>query len=654
MNAGAGAGGAPLWSPDGERLSNANMTRFASLAAQRYKLKLENHRDLHRWSVEHPERFWELLAEFTDVRFTAPWSTVMRAGPTLRDTEWFEGARLNFADNLLRHADGPLAEREAIVFHPEQGERVAVTFAQLKQRALRVAAAFREWGVGPGDRVAGYLPNQIETVVAMLAATALGAIWTACSPDFGLDVARDRFGQIEPKVLLATPGYRYNGKLIDTRDKAQRLAQQLPSVTHTVSVPYPELDLQLDGAIAWSALEEHAPADPPQFLPTAFNHPAYILYSSGTTGAPKCIVHGVGGTLLQHHKEHVLHTDLNAGDRLFYFTTCAWMMWHWLVSALAIGTTIVLYDGSPFHPGPERLWEIAEREKLTVFGTSARYIAEMENQGYSPRDRHDLAHLKAVLSTGSPLAERGYRYVYRHIKQDVCLASISGGTDIISCFVLGNPVLPVHAGRIQGSGLGMDVAFVDERGERVVGRRGELACRNPFPSMPVGFWNDPDGSRYRSSYFARSERVWMHGDHGMELPGGEFVIHGRSDAVLNPGGVRIGTAEIYSQLEAHPEIVDAVVVEADRGGDGRIALFVVLKQGVKLNDELRGAIKRNLRSKASPRHVPAHIEQVEAVPRTLNGKLAELVVRDIVNGEPLRGVETLANPECLEGFKGRI
>jgi acetoacetyl-CoA synthetase len=528
------------------------------------------------------------------------------------------------------------------------------TYAELRRVVARLAGALRDAGVGPGDRVAGFLPNCPEAVIAMLAATSLGATWSSCSPDFGVQGVLDRFGQIRPKVLFTADGYRYNGKRIDSMARIGGVLEQLEGVERVVLVPFldPEPEISaLPGAIGWH--EFLSDETKLEFAQLPFDHPLYILYSSGTTGVPKCIVHGVGGTLLQHAKEHRLHTDIGREDVVFYFTTCGWMMWNWLVSGLATGATLVLYDGNPFHPGPEALWKIAEEEGITVFGTSAKYLAAVEKASYAPGRHHVLERLRAILSTGSPLMPASFDFVYRDIKADVQLASISGGTDIVSCFALGSPVLPVYRGELQCRGLGMAVEIFDDQGRSHVDEPGELVCTRPFPSMPVGFWNDPDGSKYRAAYFERFPGTWHHGDWARLTPHGGLIIYGRSDAVLNPGGVRIGTAEIYRQVEKLEEIVESLAVGQDWGDDQRVVLFVRLREGMTLDEVLQAKIRKTIRENTTPRHVPAKILQVHDIPRTLSGKIVELAVRNVVHGRAVKNTDALANPEALEEFRGR-
>jgi acetoacetyl-CoA synthetase len=564
---------------------------------------------------------------------------------------WFDGATLSFAANLLHpERDGP-----AIVFANERGERSELGWADLAQQVAGLAAGLRALGVGRGDRVAGLVANRPEAVVATLATASLGAVWSSCSPDFGPDAVLDRFGQIAPKVLFATDGYFYNGKSIDSLPLVRAIAARLPELRAIAVIPYrvgvPELRSLPNGMLFADLLDPSAPLEP-EAVP--FSHPLYVLYSSGTTGVPKCIVHGVGGTLLQHRKEHVLHCDIRPGDVVFYFTTTGWMMWNWLVSALASAATIVLYDGAPLHPDPGVLWRIAERERIAVFGTSARYLAALEKSGYEPRAQFELAALRAVLSTGSPLAPSSFDFVYRSIKPDLQLSSIAGGTDLISCFALGNPLLPVYRGELQCRGLGMRVEIFDVDGRSLRGAKGELVCTAPFPSMPVGFWNDPDGRLYHNAYFARFPNVWCHGDYAELTEHGGLVIYGRSDAVLNPGGVRIGTGEIYRVVEQLEEIAESVVVGQSWENDTRVVLFVKLQPNRTLDAALEKKIRDAIRTKASPRHVPAKILVVTDIPRTMNGKVVELAVRDVIHGRDVVNAEALANPAALDQFRDRV
>ena len=641
----------PLWKPLPKQIERSNLKAFIGFVEQRYSLPpLSSFDDLYRWSTGHVEDFWLAVWRFCGMQAVRDPETVVADLEKMPGARWFPGVRLNFAENLLRYRD----DREALVFWNENGRQRALTFAELHDEVARLAAALRAAGVTKGDRVAGYLPNMPETVIAMLAATSLGAVWSSCSPDFGLKGVLDRFGQIEPKVLFASDGYFFKQRPFDLLEKIKSIGESIPSIERIVVVPYTHEDPPLGGlpnAVAYSNFRDSHSSDKIPFERLPFDHPAYIMYSSGTTGPPKCIVHGAGGTLIQHLKELVLHTDLKREDRIFYFTTCGWMMWNWLVGSLAVGATILLYDGSPFHPEPSRLFDMAEQERLTVFGTSAKYIAAVEKAGLEPARTHDLTHLRAMLSTGSPLAPESFDFVYRKIKKDLCLSSISGGTDIISCFALGNPIGPVYRGELQTRGLGMKVEIFNNQGSPVRGEKGELVCTAPFPSMPVGFWNDPDGKKYRAAYFETFPGVWRHGDYCELTEHNGIIIWGRSDAVLNPGGVRIGTAEIYRAVEQLPEILEALAVGQDWNDDVRVVLFVILKPGASLDEALTKAINQQIRTGASPRHVPAKLIQVSDIPRTLNGKIAELAVRDTIHGRAVKNRDALANPEALELFK---
>ncbi len=638
-----------LWRPTEEEVERARATAFRREVNERYGLALADWPALWRWSVDEPARFWESVWRFCGVRSSRPWDAVLVDGDRMPGARWFAGSRLNFAENLLRRDD----DSDAIVFRGEGGARRRLTHARLRELVARLARALRSEGVGPGDRVAGFLPNLPETVAAMLAAASIGAVWSSCSPDFGIGGVLDRFGQIEPKVLFTADGYVYGGKRQDSLSRVRGILDRLPSVRKTVVVPYvseaPDLS-GARGAVLFDDFAGSAPAGPPEFEQLPFDHPLFIMYSSGTTGLPKCMVHSAGGTLLQHLKEHALHGDIRDGERLLYFTTCGWMMWNWLVSSLASGATVMLYDGAPLTP-ESALWDYVAEERIEHFGTSAKYLAACEKAGLSPAATHELGALRSVLSTGSPLAPESFDWVYRDVKRDVRLSSISGGTDIISCFVLGSPVLPVVRGEIQCVGLGMKVEVFDEKGSPVVGRKGELVCAAPFPSMPVGFWNDPGGSRYRAAYFERFPGVWCHGDWIELTPEGGAIIHGRSDAVLNPGGVRIGTSEIYRVVEKLPEVLESLAVGQEWKGDERIVLFVRTRDGIALDEALRERIRVAIRTEETPRHVPAKILEAPALPRTLSGKLVELAVRDVVHGRPVTNADALSNPEALEFFR---
>ena len=612
----------------------------------------ERYEELYAWSIERPEAFWSDLTRFACVE--ADWGPgpVLEHPQRMPGARFFPSARLSFARNMLRRRD----DTTALIFRNERGARRALSHRQLSAEVARVAHGLRAAGVVPGDRVAAYIPNLPEAVVAMLATSSVGAVWSACSPDFGVRGVLDRFGQIAPKVLITADGYFYAGKTLDSLSAMAEISSRLASVEKVVVVPYVEAAPRLErlGAVARHAVfwrDFGVAGAPLEWAEWPFDHPLCILYSSGTTGAPKCIVHGAGGTLLQHQKEHLLHTDLGPSDRLFYFTTCGWMMWNWRVSALATGATLVLYDGSPFHPDPGGLWRMAAEEGVTVFGTSAKYLLALEKSAFVPEQETNLRALRTVLSTGSPLLPDSFDFVYRDIKADLLLASISGGTDIVSCFALGCPIRPVHRGELQCRGLGMRVEVFDEAGNSVRGQRGELVCTAPFPSMPIGFWNDPRGDKYRAAYFERFPGVWHHGDFAEITESDGVVIHGRSDAVLNPGGVRIGTAEIYSAVEALPEILEALAVGQEWDGDVRIVLFVRLRAGVALDETLRARVRTIVRAQASPRHVPAKIVAVPDIPRTFSGKLTELAVRSVIHGRAVRNLDALANPEALEHFR---
>jgi len=639
----------PIWTPSPLRIADANLTRFMEFVRGRGVVAAD-YAALWQWSVDRREAFWDLLSEFAGV------VADRGAGPALWDADrmpgarWFPETRLNFAENLLRRT----GDEPAIVFRDERETRREVSWDELAAKVARVAAGLREAGVGPGDRVAGFMPNLPETVIAMLAAASVGATWSSCSPDFGIQGVLDRFGQIMPRVLFTADGYFYGGKTLDSLERAAAVRERIGTIERVVVIPYasasPDLSL-LPGAVAFGDFGREG--TPSCFERLPFDHPLYILYSSGTTGTPKCIVHGAGGTLLQHLKEHQLHTDVKPGDRLFFYTTCGWMMWNWLASGLASGATLVLYEGSPFHPDAGVLWRMAADEGVTIFGTSPKYLAALEKSGYRPREHGSLARLRTMLSTGSPLAPEQFDFVRDAVGKDVQLASISGGTDIVSCFALGNPLLPVYRGELQCRGLGMKVEVWTEDGDSVVGQKGELVCTAPFPSMPVGFWNDPDGEKYRAAYFERFPGVWHHGDYALLTDRGGLVILGRSDAVLNPGGVRIGTAEIYRQVEQLDEVLESVVVGQEWEGDVRVVLFVRLREGLELDDALQKKIRDQIRRNTTPRHVPARIVQVAEVPRTISGKVVELAVRNVVHGLPVRNTDALANPAALEQFRDR-
>ena len=625
------------------------MQRFLERVRDRLNSSVTDYDGLYHWSLDHPETFWRELWDFAGVIGDGPGDIGTEHWPQMPGTRWFPEARLNFAENLLRRRD----EGTAIVFAGEDGARRALSYQALYAEVARTAQALKDAGVQPGDRVAGYLPNLPETVIAMLAAASLGAVWSSCSPDFGVQGVLDRFGQIEPKLLFVCAAYRYNGKNFDCLGRVRELMARMPSVERVVVVPYMEPEPDLTGlahAVTWEAFTNNDAVNI-RFERLPFDHPLYILYSSGTTGVPKCIVHGAGGTLLQHLKELMLHTDLKRDERLFYFTTCGWMMWNWLVSGLAAEATIVLFDGSPFHPDGNVLWDLADEVGIHVFGTSAKWIAACDKAGIRPRETHQLNELTAVLSTGSPLLPESFDYIYREVKADVQLSSISGGTDIVSCFALGNAVLPVYKGELQCRGLAMKVEIRTDDGRVVTDETGELTCSMPFPCMPVSFWNDPAGEKYRAAYFETHPGVWSHGDYARLTPRGGVVIYGRSDATLNPGGVRIGTAEIYRQVEKLDEILESICVGQDFEDDVRVVLFVRLREGVELDDALRDRIRKTIRANATPRHVPAKIIAVPDIPRTVSGKITELAVRHVIHGREVKNTSALANPEALDHYR---
>jgi acetoacetyl-CoA synthetase len=637
----------PLWTPDEKRAGATAMTRFRNEAEVRTGRALPDYQALHDWSVTETADFWDAIWDFCNVVASAKGERVLGA-ETMPGAEFFPDAKLNFAENLLRKND----DSPALHFNNEGAHQRTLSWAELTHSVSQFAQALRAWGLRPGDRVAGYMPNMPETIIAMLATASIGAVWSSCSPDFGPTGVLDRFGQIEPKVLIACDGYRYAGKTLPLGDNLRQVTDALPSLEHVVLVPLinePATDIQ--NAIAWKdACAPYAPGDI-EFEQLPFAHPLYIMFSSGTTGAPKCIVHSAGGTLLQQLKEHVLHCDLKEGDTLFYFTTCGWMMWNWLVAGLGVGATLALYDGSPFYPDGNVLFDYVDEVGINAFGTSAKFIDALNKEDLKPIETHKLGGLRLILSTGSPLVDEGFDYVYRSIKQDVQLSSISGGTDIVSCFVLGNPTLPVWKGEIQSKGLGMAVEIWGEDSRALESGKGELVCTKPFPAMPIGFWGDPDGAKYNGAYFDRFPGVWHHGDFAEVTAQGGVVIHGRSDATLNPGGVRIGTAEIYAVVETLPEIREAIAVGQSWQDDVRVVLFVVLSDGASLTDDVIKTIRTNIRKGASPRHVPAKVIAVADIPRTKSGKITELAVRDIIEGRDVKNREALANPEALDLYR---
>ncbi|HET7287501.1 MAG TPA: acetoacetate--CoA ligase, partial [Pyrinomonadaceae bacterium] len=638
----------PIWTPTADRMSNANMTRFIAFVNEREGKRFTTYEELYRWSIEDIPAFWTAVWDFCGVKASKRFETVVDDLDKMPGARWFTGAELNFAENLLRYRD----ERTALISAGEAQTTRRMSYNELYAAVARLVRALRDTGVRRGDRVVGFMPNIIETVVAMLATTSIGAVWSSCSPDFGIRGVLDRFKQIEPKVMFTVDGYYFRGNEFDCLERATSILSELPSVEQMIVVPYCESNpqiTQISNAVLYDAFIEQA--DQLEFEQVPSEHPVYIMYSSGTTGLPKCIVHSGGGTLLKHLTELQLHVDLKRDDVLFYFTTCGWMMWNWLVSSLAVGATLVLYDGSPFHPAPDALWKLAEDEEISIFGTSARYLAAIEKERESPKQTHNLKKLRTILSTGSPLSARSFEYVYGEVKDDVQLASISGGTDLIGCFATANPLGPVYAGELQCRGLGMQVAAFDHDGRSVIGQKGELVCTTPFPSMPIGFWNDPDQKKYRAAYFEKYPNVWAHGDYVEITDTGGVIIYGRSDATLNPGGVRIGTADIYAQVETLDEVVDSLAVGQNWDEDVRIILFVKLAQGIQLSDELKEKIRKTIRENATPRHVPAKIIAVNDIPYTISMKKVELAVRNIIHGEPVLNTEALTNPESLELFR---
>ncbi len=640
----------PLWTPSPDRVATANMTAFKDRVAAAHDVDLPDYAALYDWSIANIEGFWTAIWDTCGVIAETRGDRVLVDGDKMPGARFFPDARLNYAENLLRRRDAA----DAIVFWGEDKVRRRMSHAELYDTVSRLAQALKAEGIGPGDRVAGYVPNMPEAIIAMLATASLGAVWSSASPDFGVQGVLDRFGQIEPKVLFAADGYYYNGKTLDCLDKLAEIRAALPSVRRTVLIPYVSERPDVARVPSGIALGDYiAPftAGEIGFLRQEFNAPLYIMFSSGTTGVPKCIVHGAGGALLQHVKEQRLHCDIRRDDRVFYFTTCGWMMWNWLVSALASEATLLLYDGSPFYPDGNILFDYADAEAMTLFGTSAKYIDALAKEGYRPADTHRLESLRALTSTGSTLVPEGFDYVYDAIKRDLQLASMSGGTDLISCFALGNPIGPVWRGEVQCRGLGMAVEVFDDDGRSVQGEKGELVCTRPFPPMPLGFWGDAGGRKYHEAYFDRFPNVWCHGDFVELTAHGGLIFYGRSDATLNPGGVRIGTAEIYRQVEALEVVVESLVIGQDWDNDVRVVLFVRLRDGLTLDEELIKTIKARIRSGASPRHVPAKVIQVDDIPRTKSGKITELAVRDVVHGRPVKNQEALANPAALKLYE---
>ncbi|MCP4187006.1 MAG: acetoacetate--CoA ligase [Gammaproteobacteria bacterium] len=633
-----------LWSPSKKLMDEANITGFISFVNTSFSQSFENYDELYQWSIDKKEDFWSALWDFAEV-VGDKGDRVLIEGDNIEAAQWFPDASLNFAENLLRKKNSEIA----IYFRAEDQADYQLTYKELYQQVASVADWLKQRGLQPGDRVAAYLPNMPETVVAMLAATSLGAVWTSTSPDFGEESVVDRFGQTRPRFLFCVDGYFYNGKKLDLNARVSSICRQLPSVEKVIQINLAGFGNSI-GAENWNEIIAN-PVSQIDFVPRKFNDPLYVLYSSGTTGKPKCITHKVGGVLLQHLKEHMLHSDIRHGDRVFYFTTCGWMMWNWLVTALASKAALVLYDGSPFYPNGEVLWKYAEDIDITLFGTSAKYIDVLKKEDFQLKQKFNLSKLRTLCSTGSVLAPESFDYVYENIKQDLCLSSVSGGTDIVSCFALGCPILPVYRGEIQCRGLGMAVDVFDDDGNALVNQKGELVCTQTFPSQPVYFWGDEGGEKYHNAYFARFDNIWHHGDYVLITQQGGMVIYGRSDATLNPGGVRIGTAEIYRHVEQLNEVVESIVIGQDWESDVRVVLFVVLQEGIALDDALTKKIRQTVREKCTPRHMPAKVIQVAEIPRTKSGKIVELAVREVVHNHQVKNVHSLANPEALDLYR---
>jgi acetoacetyl-CoA synthetase len=645
----------PLWIPSEERISQSNLTSFTRYVEDLLNIKISSYRELYDWSVTEIEEFWKSVWIISGVIHSKPYRKIL-SGKKMPGAKWFEGAELNFAENLLRYRD----DHTALISARENSSTIRLTYSDLYYAVISLSASLKEIGIKKGDRVAGFVNNIPESIIAMLASTSLGALWSSCSPDFGHKGVLDRFGQIQPKVLFAIESYYYNGKLIDCSEKIEAIRKSIPSIEEVIlikrfndfkgNLSSDKTSVKVSNPIYFNNLLSNT-SNKIEFEQVAFDHPVYIMYSSGTTGIPKCIVHGGGGTLLQHFKELSLHTNLKREDVITYYTTCGWMMWNWLVSSLSVGASLFLYDGNPVYPNINTLWKKIEEEKISIFGTSPKFLTMIQKSGIIPKDNFNLSSLRTILSTGAPLSVESFKWVYKYVKTDLQLSSISGGTDIISCFMLGNPNLSVFAGEIQCKGLGMKVEAFNENGVPVVEEKGELVCTEPFPSMPVYFWNDPEDIKYKAAYFDYYPGVWRHGDYIKETSNGGIVVYGRSDATLNPGGVRIGTAEIYRIVEAMDEITDSLVIGQNWKNDVRIILFVVLKLNRVLNDKLIEKIKNNIRINATPRHVPAKIIQINDVPRTISGKKVELAVTRIIHKENVENRDALANPDSLEQFK---
>ncbi len=638
-----------LWEPTQERIENTNMYRFMNFINEKYSQNFTEYASLYQWSIENIPDFWAAMWEFAGIKASKPYGQIIDDLGKMPGAKWFSGTRLNFAENLLRYRDN----QTALIFKGEDQVAARMTYAELYDEVARVAISLRAAGVKSADRVVGFMPNMPETIIAMLAATSIGATWSSCSPDFGIKGVLDRFGQIQPKVIFTADGYFFKGKHLDSLERISQIIKKLPSIEKLVVVPYTEKNPDINGlpnAILYNDFKSSESNLEIEFEQLSFDHPLYIMYSSGTTGLPKCMVQSAGGILIHHLKELMLHTDLKREDTIFYFTTCGWMMWNWLISSLAVGATLVLFDGNPFHPDPGALWKMAQDDKITIFGTSAGYIAALQNAGVKPGKTYDLTPLKSVLSTGSPLSMEGFEFIYQGVKEDLQLASISGGTDLNGCFALGNPIGPVYSGELQCRGLAMKVMAFDEDGKSVINQQGELVCAAPFPSMPIYFWSDPEGKKYHDAYFDVYPNVWRHGDYIVINEQGGVTIYGRSDATLNPGGVRIGTAEIYRQVDRLKEIEDSVVVGQDWKNDVRVILFVKMSEGYELTDGIVNKIKNAIRTNASPRHVPTKILAIPDVPYTHNMKKVELAVKKVVHNQPVLNKDSLRNPEALDYY----
>ncbi len=639
-----------LWQPSETQIQHTNMYCFMRQINERFSCSFNHYEELYHWSVDYIPEFWAAMWDYAQIKFSEPYKEVVDDLTKMPGAKWFSGARLNFAENLLRYRDN----QTALIFKGESHEPVKLTYAGLYDEVAKLAVSMKQSGVKAGDRIVGFMPNMPQTIIAMLATASIGAVWSSCSPDFGIKGVLDRFGQIQPKVLFTADGYFFKGKKIDSLDRISKILKKIPSVKTVIVTPYTETNPdihEIAGAVLFDDFKSSQSGLEIEFAQLPFEHPLYIMYSSGTTGLPKCMVQSAGGILIHHLKELMLHTDLKRKDTIFYFTTCGWMMWNWLASSLAVGATLVLFDGNPFHPDPGALWKMAQDLKITVFGTSAGYIAALQNAGEKPGKTYDLSNLRAILSTGSPLSKEGFRFVYQEIKSDIQLASISGGTDLNGCFALGNPMGPVYAGELQCRGLAMKVEAYNENGQSVINQQGELVCTAPFPSMPIYFWDDPDGKKYHSAYFDVYPNVWRHGDFIEINDRGGVVIYGRSDATLNPGGVRIGTAEIYRQMELLPEIEDSLVVGQNWKNDVRVVLFVKLAPGFELNDQLKEKIRNTIRTNTSPRHVPAKIIEIADIPYTLNMKKVELAVKKVIHHQPVLNKDSLRNPEALKYYE---